>query len=145
MQEATMATMVILLGLMMVGLLVQAMNQVRLMQTLRRLETLEARILARLLMMETKDQATTARMDQTIQDLTEIPGMTPITLEDLETLAQMEAEGTMDTETMTMAMTPAIPDEATEDRMDLRIQQIRTERQENLGKPQAGTSKVYPK
>lgn len=87
MQEATMATMVILLGLMMVGLVVQAMNQVRLMGILRRVATLESRILARLLMMETQEQATTARQEMDLETMME---GTPVTLEDLIHLDLME-------------------------------------------------------
>ncbi|CBX87973.1 hypothetical protein [Roseovarius Plymouth podovirus 1] len=83
MEQAIMATGVVLVGLVILGLTMQVINLVRIQTTLRRVETLEARILARLLMAETQVATET---------LTEIPGMTPVTLEDLVRMTQEEMD-----------------------------------------------------
>jgi len=73
------------LGLVLTGLVVQALNLVKVTRAILRVEILEARILARLLMAETKEE-TEALM-------TEIPGTTPVTLEDLARRDLMEQMG----------------------------------------------------
>ena len=86
MQEATMATMVILLGLVLVGLLVQTLNQVRLVGILRDLQRLEDRILAHVVHMETKAEANASRED----NMDQMMEGSPVTLEDLIRLDMLE-------------------------------------------------------
>jgi hypothetical protein len=61
-QNQSIAIMVIIttsatFGLILVGLVVQAMNYVRLCKLMTRMETTEARLLARMMMIETKDKS----------------------------------------------------------------------------------------
>ncbi|UAT28887.1 hypothetical protein PP753_gp71 [Dinoroseobacter phage vB_DshP-R7L] len=77
--QAILATGVILVGMMTLGLVMQVIHQVRIQNILTRVETLESRILARLLMEE--------------NPLREYPGSKPVTLEDLIRLDLMEQMG----------------------------------------------------
>lgn len=96
MEQAIMSTAVVLIGLTLVGLLIQILNQVRLMK-------ITDRILARLLM-----------ADQTTLEMT-MEG-TPITMEDLilrdleEQMTGARTMETMDMETMMTDMTLSIPE-----------------------------------
>lgn len=97
MEQAIMSTAVILIGLTLVGLLIQILNQVRLIRITNRILTMEDRILTRLLM-----------ADQTILEMT-MEG-TPITMEDLilrdleEQMTEAKTMETTDIETMMMDM-----------------------------------------
>ncbi|AWY08833.1 hypothetical protein vBRpoPV14_48 [Ruegeria phage vB_RpoP-V14] len=95
MEQAIMSTAVVLIGLTLVGLLIQILNQIRLMKTMDRILTMEDRILARLLM-----------ADQTTLEMT-MEG-TPITMEDLilrDLEEQMTGAKTMETMAMETMMT----------------------------------------
>lgn len=75
-QNQSIATMVIIttsatLGLILMGLIVQTMNYVRLHHLITQVKTTEARILTRLMMMETKQESDTFSWG------------IPVTLEDL--------------------------------------------------------------
>lgn len=104
MDQAIMSTAVVLIGLTMVGLLIQTLNQIRLIRLLTRVLTMEDRILARLLMAEEMTPMIT--MEET-----------PMTMEDL-ILRDLEEQmtgaartmETMDMETMMTDMTPPTPE-----------------------------------
>lgn len=122
--QAILATGVILVGLVILGLTMQVIHQVRIAKILTRVATLEARILARLLMeeqtrMEMTQEGTPVTLEDLIQrDLMEQMGMdrdlmTPATEEELlqilrETL--VDPKETMATETMMTVMTPPTPE-----------------------------------
>jgi hypothetical protein len=91
MEQAIMSTAVVLIGLTLVGLLIQILNQIRLIKVMNRVLTIEDRILARLLM-----------ADQTILEMT-MDG-TPVTMEDL-ILRDLEEQMTEVTTMETLAPT----------------------------------------
>jgi hypothetical protein len=101
--QAILATGVILVGLMVLGLVMQTIHQVRVAKLLTRVETLEARILARLLMeaeTQTAMTGTAVTLEDLIQrDLMETMGETaPMTDRGVTKLVE-EMTTTMATET----------------------------------------------
>jgi len=73
MPELTMITVTVLLGLTMVGLTAQILNQIRLMRLMDRMILLENRILARFLMEENQMKGTTVTLEDLIlRDLEEM-------------------------------------------------------------------------
>lgn len=104
MDQAILSTAIILIGLTMVGLLIQILNQIRLIRVLSRILTMEDRILARLLMAETATQMITMEgVPVTMEDLI---------LRDLEEAMTGAARTmeTMDMETMMTDMTHQTPE-----------------------------------
>ena len=103
MEQAIMSTAVILIGLTLVGFLIQILNQIRLMKVLNQILTMEDQILNHLLM-----------TNQTILEMD--PEMTMegtlVTIEDL-ILRDLEEQmtGAMAMETMMTDMTLPIPEE----------------------------------
>lgn len=103
MEQAIMSSAVVLIGLTLVGLLIQILNQVRLIRITNRILTMEDRILTRLLM-----------ADQTTLEMT-MEG-TPITMEDLilrdleEQMTEAKTMETMAIETMMTDMTLPTPE-----------------------------------
>lgn len=105
MEHLTMITLATILGLVLTGLLLQVLNHLRLMTVARRQETTEARILARLMILETAMTDQHQEMEITMEG-------TPVTLEDL-IRADLEEQMTEANQTM------ATPEELTRVMKDL--------------------------
>ena len=135
MEQAIMSTAVVLIGLTLVGLLIQILNQIHLMKTMNRILTMEARILARLLM---ADQAT---LEMTMEG-------TPITMEDLilrDLEEQMTGAKTMETMDMEMMMTDMIlpiPETDMVAPTETQTAPTKTARRETAIKPTTHTAKL---